>query len=95
MSRINDYIADGEDPEYYPSLSLNKLLGSEGSDKIKDIKVRISTEHGFPILQISTVVLESGKEIFAGGEHDFPYLEIKNKMVSRELISELERETRG
>lgn len=85
MANPLNYIADEEKGAAYPHFSLVKLAGK----KIKDIYGYISTEFGNPDFQLSKIVFEDGTTSYVGGEHDHPYLEDYDHILSEDLLCSL------
>jgi len=72
-------------------VEIEKVLGS----RIKTIDVFVSNpfgDSGVPILELSKMILEDGREIYIEGEHDSAYICISEKGIIKEELFKLAEE---
>lgn len=68
--QFSDFIADGQEEEKYPDLSLVKLCNGR---RIKDIVGLLDGEFDCNYFHPTKIIFEDGTEFYCEGEHDHPY----------------------
>lgn len=86
MKTLKDVLFDGKDS----FISLNKLTGKT----VSDIEIILSTEFGYPSIQLFRIHFSDATSTFVEGEHDHPYLDSLCG-VHEEEIAGIRREANG
>ena len=87
---VSEVRPDGN-PEEDFYISLSKLSGSP----VKDVLVHLSREFGDVSVVLSQILLEDGRKLMCGGEHDFPYAEDYDKVLNNDELEAMYREENG